>query len=73
MLPFQLDGRQNPVACVFAGQIVEYFDVVEYVGPRLIPRAVDLAADLLALEQDEKALGHGIVVAVAATVLSRQR
>jgi hypothetical protein len=35
---------------------VEHLDVIEYVGPRLIPRAVDFAPDAFALERIEEAL-----------------
>lgn len=45
---------------------VKHLDVVEHVTTRRIPGQVDLSPDLLSLEQLEEALGHGVVVAIAA-------
>ena len=47
--------------------VVEHLDVVEDIGLGGIARRIDLAADAFALEQLEEALGHGVVVAVAAS------
>lgn len=47
-------------------RVVEHPDVVEDIGSCVIARCIDLSADALALEQLEEALGHGVVVAVAA-------
>ena len=49
-----------------AFRVVEEFDVVEYIAPRFFAIEVNLAPDAFALEQLEEALGHRVVVAVAA-------
>lgn len=52
---------------MLAGRIVEHLDVFEHIPACLVARAVDLAADTLALEQVEDALGDSVVMTVAAT------
>jgi len=47
--------------------VVEHLDVVEDVGSGVIAGRVDLAANAFALEQLERVLGRGVVVAAAAT------
>lgn len=47
--------------------VVEHPDVVEDISLGISARQIDLAADAFALEQLEEVLGHGVVVAVAAT------
>ena len=51
--------------------VVKHLDVVEHVATRRIPGQVDLSPDPLSLEQLEEALGHGVVVAVAAAAHAR--
>lgn len=46
--------------------VVEHLDVVEDIGSRLVAGGVDLTTNAFALDQLEKALGHRVVVAVAA-------
>lgn len=45
---------------------VEHFDVVEDIGLGGIARRINLATDAFALEQLKEALGHGVIVAIAA-------
>ena len=66
MASFELDRRSVAGSAVTPLGVVEHLDVVEDVGTSVIPRGVDLSPDALAFEQLEKALGHGVVVAVAA-------
>ena len=47
--------------------VVEHLHVVEDISLGGIACQIDLAANAFALEQLEEALGHGVVVAVAAT------
>ncbi len=51
---------------MLAGRVVEHLDVVEHILARFVPCSIGPAPDPLALEQIEEALGHGIVMAVAA-------
>ena len=46
--------------------VVEHFDVAEDVRAGVAACGADLPTDTLALEQLEEALGHRVVVAVAA-------
>src|SRR5690606_1236874 len=46
--------------------VVEHFDVVEHIAPGGRARQVDPPLDSLAFEQLEEALGHRVVVAIAA-------
>lgn len=46
-------------------QVMEHLDVIEDIPFGLFPVEINLAADALALEQLEKALGDGVVVAIA--------
>jgi hypothetical protein len=66
MAPFELDRRSVAGGAVAPLGVVEHLDVVEDVSASVVARGIDLAADALALEQLEEALGHGVVVAVAA-------
>lgn len=52
---------------VFALRVVEHFDVVEHVLASFIARTVDPSTYSLSLQKIEKALGHRIVMAVAAS------
>src|SRR5690606_471617 len=47
-------------------RVVEHLDVIEDIGPGLLPGGIDAAPDSLSFEQLEEALGHGVVVAVTA-------
>jgi hypothetical protein len=66
MASFKLYRRQVSGGVVAALGVVEHLDVVKDVGPGLVARRVNLAADPLAFEQLEEALGHGVVMAIAA-------
>lgn len=66
MASFELDRRSVAGGAVAPLGVVEHFDVVEDVGAGVVAGRVDLSTDSLALEQLEEALGHGVVVAVAA-------
>ncbi|MDP9995287.1 hypothetical protein J2W28_005748 [Variovorax boronicumulans] len=68
MASFELYWRSIPGSAVALLRVVEHLDVVEDIGLGGIACQIDLAADAFALEQLEAALGHGVVVAVAATV-----
>jgi hypothetical protein len=46
--------------------VMEYLDVIDDVGSRLVPRCMDVPLDPLALERLIEALGNGVVVKVAA-------
>src|SRR5690606_3772835 len=46
-------------------RVVEHLDVVEDIGSGLLPGGVDTTANPFALEQLEKAFGHGIVMTIA--------
>lgn len=66
MASFELDRRSVAGGAVAPLGVVEHLDVVEDVGAGVTAGCIDLAADALALEQLEEALGHGVVMAVAA-------
>ena len=67
MASLELYRRSISGSAMAALRVVEHLDVVEDIGSRVIAGRIDLAADAFALEQLEEALGHGVVVAVAAT------
>ena len=48
-----------------ASRVVEAFDVVEHIGPGLIPRPISLAVDAFGLQRREEALHRRIVPDVA--------
>src|SRR5512145_2145261 len=66
MASFELYRREVSGDVVATLGVVEHLYVVEDVGPGLDTRRVDLATDPLTFEQLEEALGHGVVMAVAA-------
>jgi hypothetical protein len=49
-------------------RVVEAVDVIEHIGPGLVPRAIELPRDLFALERREEAFHRGVVTAVAGLV-----
>jgi len=64
---FKLDWRDVADMAVATSWVVERFDVVEHIGACLVAGRIRLSLDSLALEQLEKALDDGVVVAVAAS------
>lgn len=63
---FELYRRQAFGSAMTASGVVEHLDVVEDIAAGQTPGWVDLAPDALALEQLKEALGHSVVMAVAA-------
>ena len=53
------------------GGVIEHLDIIEHVLARLGPGPIDFPTDALALEQVEEALGHRVVMAVAASAHRR--
>ena len=47
--------------------VVEHLDVIEHIGPGILPSAVDLSPDPFTLQQLKKALCHRVVMAVTAS------
>ena len=66
MASFELYRRSVAGGAVAPLGVIEHLDVVEDIDAGIAACGVDLLADALALEQLEEALGHGVVVAVAA-------
>ena len=62
---FKLYRRGAARGVVAAAGVVEHLDVVEDIGPCILPGWVDLLADSLALEQLEEALNHSNGMAIA--------
>ena len=50
-----------------AFRVVKHLDVIEHIGPGILPCTVDLSLDSLPFQQLKEALSHGIVVTVAAS------
>lgn len=67
MASFELYRRSISGSAVAPFWVVEHLDVIEDIGLGGIARWIDLAADAFALEQLEEALGHGVVVTIAAS------
>jgi hypothetical protein len=44
--------------------VVKHLDVIENIGPAVLPGWIDLTANAFALEQLKEALGHCVVMAV---------
>jgi hypothetical protein len=70
---FELYRRQAFGSAMTASRVVEHLDAMEDIAASQIPGWIDLAPDALALEQLEEALGHGVVMAVAAAALLATR
>ena len=64
---FKLYRGKLVVETVLAFRVVKHLDVIEHIGPGILPCAVDLPLDSLPLQQLKEALSHGIVVTVAAS------
>ena len=67
MATLELGGRCAAGSTVAPLGVIEHLDVAEDVGPGCISCRVYLPTNAFPLEQLEEALGHGVVVAVAAT------
>ena len=67
MLSLELNGRQAFIVAVTPFRVVEHLDVIEHVRPGFIAVCIGPALDPFTLQYLEEALGHGVVVAVAAT------
>lgn len=65
-ITFKLYRRELVARTMQTLHVVEHLYVVECVGPRINPRRIDLALDPLALQELEEALGHRVIVTVAA-------
>ena len=63
---FELYWRNISSSAVTPLWVVEHLDVVEDICPGILACCVDLPANSLTLEQLEEALGHSVVMAVAA-------
>jgi hypothetical protein len=61
-----LDGRHVIAEAVPSLRIVEHLDIVEDILPCLIAGAISLPPNSFSLEQLEKALGDGVIMAVPA-------
>ena len=67
LLPdLEVNGRQAAVVRVLSLRVVEQLDVFEHVMPRIIARWIGLPPDPFPLQQLEVALGHRIIMAIAA-------
>ena len=64
---FELDGRQHPVPNVLVFLVIDHFDLVEHVMASFIAWKEYSATYPLSLHKIEEALGHRIVMAVAAS------
>ena len=71
MASFELYRRSISGSAVAPLWVVEHLDVVEDICFGGIACWIDLAADTFALEQLEEALGHCVVVAIAAALQPR--